>query len=104
VLEAVIGEDDPVSPRYLAGLRNDDRSDGRLNAVTEFTSCILELISRSWHPSIQDIENIRLTFQVLCSGVYARDFSPATQERFVKVLVTASTGTFCPRFTLSPEY
>jgi hypothetical protein len=109
LLAAAVGEDDPVSPRYQAGLPPDNRSDGRLIAVTEFTSRILGLLSRSWDPSLHDIEDIKLTFQELCRGLNGRDFSLATQEHFVKVfcdtwqahLASAPTGTLCPRFSLN---
>jgi hypothetical protein len=85
LLAAAIGENDPASPRYRRGQRN-DRSDGRLIAVTEFTSNILELLKRSWHPSHEDFEDVKSVFKKLCRGLEARDFSPATQERFVNVV------------------
>jgi hypothetical protein len=99
---AAIGENDPASPRYQPGQRNDDRSDGRLTAVTEFTLNILELLKRSWHPSHEDIEDIKSVFEELCRGLKGRNFSPATKERFVKVVsetweahsTSAPTGTF----------
>jgi hypothetical protein len=78
VLAAAIGEND----------RDDDRSDGRLNAVTEFTSNILELLKRSWHPSREDIDDIKSVFEELCRGLKGRNFSPATKERFVNVVNT----------------
>jgi len=106
VLAAAIGENDPASPRHQPGRRNDDRSDGRLIAVTEFTSNILELLKRSWHPSPQDIEDIKSVFKELSRGLNGRDFSPATQERFANVLsdtweahsTSARTGTLCLQF------
>lgn len=107
VLAAAIGENDPASPRYQPGHRDDDRSDGRLIAVTEFTSNILELLKRSWYPSRQDIEDIRSVFEELCRGLEGHAFSHATQERFVKVVsdsleahsVTAPTGTLSLNLT-----
>jgi hypothetical protein len=109
VLVAAIGEDDPVSPRYQNGLLSVNRPDGRLIAVTEFTSSILKLLSQEWHPSRHNIEHIKLTFRELCRGLNGRDFSSASQERFVRVLretweahldsapTKASTGTLCSR-------
>jgi hypothetical protein len=102
VLAAAIGENDLASPRYQSGRRNDDRSDGRLIAVTEFTLNILELLKRSWCPSCEDIEDIKSVFDELCRGLKGRNFSPATKERFVKVVsetweahsTSAPTGTF----------
>jgi Family of unknown function (DUF6535) len=103
VLVAAIGENDSASPRYQPGQRNDDRSDGRLIAVTEFTSNILELLKRSWHPSREDIEDIKLVFEELCRGLKGRDFSPATKERFVKVVSETweARSTSAPTGTLS---
>jgi hypothetical protein len=111
VLSETIGENDPTSPRFLAGPLSDDsvdRSDGRLIAVTEFISNILALLGRSWHPTRQDIEDIKSTSEELCRDLNGRDFSPATQERFVDVLcdtwqahlASASTGTLSPQFSL----
>jgi hypothetical protein len=112
LLEAAVGEDDPISPRYQAGLRNDDRREGRLIAVTEFTSSILVLIKRPWEPSHQDIEDLKSTYQELCRGLNGSDFSHATQQRFVNVLSelceahlsSVSTGTLCDEFTSSLEH
>jgi hypothetical protein len=103
VLVAAIGENDSASPRYQPGQRNDDRSDGRLIAVTEFTSNILELLKRSWHPSREDIEDIKLVFEELCRGLKGRNFSPATKERFVKVVSETweARSTSAPTGTLS---
>jgi len=86
VLAAAIGENDRASPRYQPGQRNDDWSDGRLIAATEFTANILELLKRPWHPSREDIKDIKLVFEELCRGLKDHDFSPATQERFVNML------------------
>jgi len=86
VLAEVIGENDPLSPRYLAGLRNDDRSDGRLTAVTQFMSSMLTLIPRLEHPSRWDLEDIKLTLRELCHEMNGRKFSPVAQQRFVDVL------------------
>jgi len=85
VLEAAIGENDSASPRYQSGLRY-ERRDGRLIAVTEFTSNILKLLKDSWYPSRQDIEGLQSVFEELCRGMNGRDYSPATQERFVNVV------------------
>jgi hypothetical protein len=108
MLAETIGENDPTSPRFLAGPLSDDRSDGRLIAVTEFMSNILALLKREWHPTRLDIEDIKWTLEELCRNLNGRDFSPATQERFVDVLcdtwqahlASASTGTPFPRFSL----
>ena len=87
ILAETIGENDPTSPRFLAGSLNDDRSDGRLIALTEFMSSILALLKREWHPTRQDIEDIKSTLEELCRDLNGCDFSPATaQERFVNVL------------------
>jgi hypothetical protein len=103
VLAAAIGENDPASKRYNPGRRNDDWSDGRLVTVTAFTSNILELLKGSWHPSREEIEDIKSIFDELCGGLNARDFSPATQERFVNVLseVWEAHSTSAPTGTLS---
>jgi hypothetical protein len=101
VLAQTIGENDPTSPRFLAGPLSDDRPDGRLIAVTEFISRILALLGRSWYPTRQDIEDIKSTLEELCRDMSSRDFSPATQKRFVDVLcdtwqahlASVSTGT-----------
>jgi hypothetical protein len=103
VLAAAIGENDPASPRYRSGQRNDDWSDGRLVAVTEFTSNILELLRRSWDPSRKDVEDFKSVFEELCRGLKGRDFSPATQEHFVNVLSDTweAHSTSAPTGTLS---
>jgi hypothetical protein len=102
VLVAAVGEDGSDSPRYQSQ-RNDDRSDGRLVVVTEFTSNILELLKSSWKPSREEIGDIKSVFEELCRGLRGRDFSPATQERFVNVLTetweahsTSTPGTLPP--------
>jgi hypothetical protein len=108
VLAETIGENDPTSPRFLAGPLRDDRSDGRLIAVTEFMSSTLALLGRSWQPTRQDIEDIKSTLEELCRDLNGRDFSPAIQERFVDVLcdiwrahlASASTGTLFSQFNL----
>lgn len=108
VLAETIGENDPTSPRYLAGPLNHDRSDGRLIAVTEFMSGILALLKRSWHPTRQDIEDIKSTLEELCRDLNGRDFSTAAQERLVDMLgdtwrahlASASTGTLFRQFSL----
>ena len=102
VLAAAVGECDSGSPRFQPG-RNDDRSDGRLVAVTEFTSNVLALLKCSWQPSREDIEDIKSVFKELCRGLRGSEFSPATQERFVNVLTetweahltSAPTGKLC---------
>ena len=85
VLVAAVGENDLASPRYQPQ-RNDDRSDGRLVAVTEFTSNILGLLKNSWQPSREEVDDIKTVFEELCRGLRASDFSPATQERLVNVV------------------
>ena len=108
VLAETIGENDPTSPRFLAGPLRDDRPDGRLIAVTEFMSSMLALLGRSWHPTREDIEDIKSTLDKLCRDLNCRDFSPAAQEHFVDVLCdiwqahldSASTGTLFPQFSL----
>jgi hypothetical protein len=102
LLAAATGEDDPTSRRHRTGPNNDDRSDGHLIAVTEFTSSILDLTRRPWQPTRQDIMEMKLAYEELCRGLNGRDFSPSIQERFVEVyndarhglLASASTGTF----------
>jgi len=84
LLAAATGEGDPTSSRPRIG-PNDDRSDGHLIAVTEFTSNVLELIGRPWQPTRQDIVDMKLAYQELCRGLNGRDFSPSSQERFVEV-------------------
>lgn len=110
VLVAAIGENDSSCPRFQPQ-RNDDRSDGRLVAVTEFTSNILELLKNSWEPSREEINDIKSVFAELCRGLRASNFSPATQERFVNVLTrtwealsTSVPGTALPRFSLRFGY
>jgi hypothetical protein len=108
VLAVTIGENDPTSPRFVAGPLSDDRPDGRLIAVTEFMSNILALLRWEWHPTRQDIEDIKSTLEELCRDLHGRDFSPATQEHFVDVLcdtwrahlASASTGMLFPQFSL----
>jgi hypothetical protein len=100
VLAETIGENDPTSPRFLAGPIRDDRPDGRLIALTVFMSNMLALLGPSWDPTRQDIEDIKLTLGELCRDLNCRDFSPAAQEHFVDVLcdiwrahlASASTG------------
>jgi hypothetical protein len=107
-LAVTIGENDPTSPRFVAGPLSVDRPDGRLIAVTEFMSNILALLRREWHSTRQDIEDIKWTLEELCRGLNGRDFSLATQEHFVDVLcdtwrahlASASTGTLIPQFSL----
>ena len=102
VLAAAIGENDPDSPRFQPRRRNDDRSDDRLITVIVFTSSILELLKRSWHPSHEDIDDIKSVFKEICRGLQGRDFSPATQERFVNVLSEMwEAPTSAPAGTLS---
>jgi hypothetical protein len=108
VLAETIAENNPTSPRFVAGPLSDDRPDGRLIAVTEFMSNILALLRWEWHPTRQDIEDIKSTLEELCRDLHGRDFSPATQEHFVDVLcdtwrahlASASTGMLFPQFSL----
>ena len=61
VLAETINGNDPASPRYQAGLRNDIRNDGGSITVTEFTSSILAATDRSWHDrSRQDLRGSRI--------------------------------------------
>jgi hypothetical protein len=77
-----------------------------LVAVTEFTSNILKLLKGSWQPDRDEIDDIKSVFDELCRGLNARDFSPATQERFVNVVAetwdahttSALTGTLSHNF------
>lgn len=103
VLAAAIGENDSASPRFHPGQRNHDRSDGRLIAVTEFTTNILELLKSSWDPSHEDIGEIKSVFKELCRGLDGHNFSPATQERFVNVVSETweAYSTSAPSGTLS---
>jgi hypothetical protein len=93
VLAETIGENNPTSPRFVAGPLSDDRSDGRLIVVTKFMSRILALLRRAresrWHPTRQDIEDIKSTLEELCHDLNGRGFSSTTQERFVDVLCDA---------------
>jgi hypothetical protein len=108
VLAETIGENDPTSPRFLAGPLSHDRSDGRLIAVTESMSRILALLRREWHPTGQDIEDIKSTLEELCRDLNGRDFSFTTQELFIDVLsdtwrahlASEPTGTLFPQFSL----
>jgi hypothetical protein len=112
LLAAAIGEDDPTSSRHRTGPRDDDRSDGHLLAVTEFTSRILELTNRSWQPTRNDIEDMKVAFDELCRGLNGSTFSPSTQERLISVfnetrqahIASGSTGTVYPQFTLNSEH
>lgn len=98
-----------VSPPYRTGQRNDERSDERLNTVTEFTSNILVVIPHLGNPSHMDLEELRMTLEALCRELNGRDFSHADQQRLVDDLSKASlahaqlgsghavsTGTLCP--------
>jgi hypothetical protein len=77
-------------PRHQAGLRDDITKDRRSIAVTEFT------VQLSSHlPTARGIGLARISgdvesiFKGLCRGLNslnARDFSHASQERFVNVL------------------
>jgi Family of unknown function (DUF6535) len=107
VLMAAIGENDSASPRFRSGQQhNDDRSDGRLVAVTEFTSNILKLLKGSWQPDRDEIDDIKSVFDELCRDLKARDFSPATQERFVNVVAETwdAHTTSAPTGTLSHNF
>ena len=80
-----------------------DRKDGRLIAVTEFTSNILELLKGSWHPSRHDTEDLQTLFEDLCRGLKGIDFLPATQESFANVVgdIWEAHSTFPSKGTLS---
>jgi hypothetical protein len=116
LLAAATGENDPTSLRHRAGPR-DDRSDGHLLAVTDFTSRILELTTKhSWQPTRHDIEDMRVAFEELCRDLNGSTFSPSTQERLIKVFnetrqaspASASTstlaGTVHSQFKLNLEH
>jgi hypothetical protein len=81
----------PASPRYQAGLRDDIRKGGRSIAVTEFTFSILARTNSL--PTARGIDlgarisgEVESIFKELCRGLNARDFSHASQERFVNVM------------------
>ena len=65
VLAGTISENNPASPRYQAGLRDDIRKNGRSITVTEFTSSILAPTNRSWHRSRHDLRGSRIDHQEL---------------------------------------
>ena len=117
LLAAATGENDPTSLRHRAGPRDDDRPDGHLLAVTDFTSRILELTTKhSWRPTRHDIDDMKVAFDELCRGLNGSKFSPSTQERLIKVFnetrqaspASASTstlaGTVYSQFTLNLEH
>ncbi|KAH9957473.1 hypothetical protein BJV74DRAFT_420364 [Russula compacta] len=112
LLAELIGENDPNMPRYQPGQRNDDRSDGRLIAITEFTSSVLLLIPRLGSPTHADLEATKSTLEELCRGLNCQDFSHAAQERLVGVLAetlakhsaSGSPGTLCPLITRGLEH
>jgi hypothetical protein len=71
-----ISENDPASQRYQAGLRDDG---------------IHVQHSRTYQPLLASVSpgsqgKSDRSFKELCRGLNARDFSYATQERFVSVL------------------
>ena len=108
---AATWENDPTSS-LRTGLPDDDRSDGHLLAVTEFTSRILELTTKhSWQPTHLDIEDTKSAIEELCRGLNGSTFSPSTQERLIKVfnetrqahLASGSTGTVYPQLTPNLE-
>ena len=84
------GKKDPLSLPYQAGARNEERSDERLNTVTEFTSKVLILIPHLGKPSHMDLEETKTTLEELCHGLNGRDFPRADQQRLVDVLGEAS--------------
>jgi len=79
-----------LSPPYQAGPRNEERSDERLNTVTEFTSKVLILIPHLGKPSYMDLEETKMTLEELCHGLNGRDFPRADQQRLIDVLGEAS--------------
>ncbi|KAH9976533.1 hypothetical protein BJV74DRAFT_861974 [Russula compacta] len=83
VLAEVIGKNNPNLPRYQP---DNYRSDGRLIAVSEFTSRALLLIPRLGSPTHVDLEATKTTLEELCHGLNGQDFSPAAQRRLVNVL------------------
>jgi hypothetical protein len=86
LLAAATWENDPTSSRLRTGPPDNDRSDGHLLAVTEFTSRILELTTeRSWQPTHLDIEDTKSAIEELCRGLNGSDFSHGTQEHLIKV-------------------
>lgn len=102
---------EPLSILYPSRQRNNERSDQRLNTVTEFTSRILVLIPQLDKPSHIDLQETRMTLEGLCRGLNGQDFPSDDQERLADVLndvshahahaqlVSAneeSTGMLCP--------
>ena len=59
----------PLSLPYQTGWRNDERSDERLNTVTEFTSKIFTPIPHLGKPSCMDHEETQMTLEELCHGL-----------------------------------
>ena len=112
LLAEVTGENDPNMPRYRPGQQNNDRSDGRLTAVSEFASSTLSLIPRLGGPTHADLEATKSTLEELCRGLNCQDFSHTAQERFVEVLSitwakhteSVSPGTFCPLISRCLEH
>ncbi len=93
LLAETFGKNDPASLRYQTGVHDNIWKDGRLIAVTEFISSIIALHKRSWHPTRQDVEDIKWTIEELCRGLNGREFLPSTQERFVDDMASVPTGT-----------
>jgi len=74
----------PLSVHYQALQRN-EKSDQRLNTVTEFTSRMLVLIPQLDRPSHRDQQEIGMTLEGLCHGLNGRDFPSDDQERLADV-------------------
>jgi hypothetical protein len=97
---------DPLSIPYSARRRNNERSDQRLNTVTEFTSRILVLIPQLDKPSHMDLQETRMTIEGLCLGLNGVNFPPEDKQRLAGVLNSVppapdpvqlvSTGMLCP--------
>ena len=113
LLVAATWENDPTSSRLRTGPPDDDRSDGHLLALTEFTSRILELTTKhSWQPTRLDIEDTKSAIEELRRGLNGSEFSQGTQEHFMKVynetqqahLASGSTGMVYPQLTLNLEH
>jgi hypothetical protein len=108
--EAIGDMNIPLFPPYQAGQRYGGWSDGRLNTVTEFISHILGHIKRLEQPSPLDLEETKMTLDVLCHDLNGREFSYKDQQCLVNVLrkisqthlasesgsAAVSTGTLLP--------
>ena len=97
---------DPLSMPNSARRRNNERSDQRLNTVTEFTSRILALVPQLDKPSHMDLQETRMTLEGLCLGLNGENLPPEDKQRLAGVLNSvppapdpvqlASTGMLCP--------